>query len=49
MEMLKILIPVFVPVVFGFYFDIFDGLIQTYIFIFLTSLFMSHKMEEEEA
>lgn len=48
MEMLKILVPVFIPVIFGFYFDIFDGLIQTYIFIFLTSLFMSHKMEEEE-
>ena len=48
MEMIKILLPVFIPVVFGFYFDIFDGLIQTYIFIFLTSLFMSHKMEEEE-
>lgn len=48
MEMLKIIVPVFVPVVFGFYFDIFDGLIQTYIFIFLTSLFMSHKMEIPE-
>jgi F-type H+-transporting ATPase subunit a len=38
-------VPVLVPLPFSFYFDIFDGLIQTYVFVFLTSLFMKEKME----
>ena len=48
MEMIKLCIPAVVPVPFSFYFDIFDGLIQTYIFVFLTSLFMAEKMEGHE-
>ncbi|MBP5579310.1 MAG: F0F1 ATP synthase subunit A [Ruminococcus sp.] len=36
------------PVIFSAYFDIFDGLLQAYIFVFLTSLYMSEAMEEEE-
>lgn len=47
MELIKIMIPVGIPVVFSFYFDIFDGFIQAYVFVFLTSLFMSEAMEEE--
>ena len=47
MELIKIKIPVGIPVVFSFYFDIFDGFIQAYVFVFLTSLFMSEAMEEE--
>lgn len=45
MELLKIVVPVFIPVPFSFYFDIFDGAIQAYVFVFLTSLFMKEKME----
>ena len=45
MELLKLVVPVFVPVAFSFYFDIFDGLIQAYVFVFLTSLFMKEAME----
>lgn len=45
MELLKLVIPVGVPVIFSFYFDVFDGLIQAYVFVFLTSLFMSEAME----
>jgi F-type H+-transporting ATPase subunit a len=45
MEMLKIIAEPILPVPFSFYFDIFDGLIQTYVFVFLTSLFMKEKME----
>lgn len=45
MELLKIMVPIIVPVPFSFYFDIFDGLIQAYVFVFLTSLFMQEKME----
>ncbi|MDR2042990.1 MAG: F0F1 ATP synthase subunit A [Clostridium sp.] len=40
MELIKMVIPVLVPLPFSFYFDIFDGLIQAYVFVFLTSLFL---------
>lgn len=45
MELLKIVVPVFVPAVFSCYFDLFDGIIQTYVFVFLTALFMKETME----
>ena len=36
-----------VPVIASAYFDIFDGLLQAYVFVFLTSLYMAEAMEEE--
>ncbi len=48
MELIKLCVPVGLPVVFSFYFDIFDGCIQAYVFVFLTSLFMSEAMEGHE-
>ena len=48
MELVKLCVPVGVPLVLSLYFDIFDGLIQAYVFVFLTSLFMSEAMEEAE-
>ncbi len=45
MELLKIICPVFLPVPFCLYFDVFDGLIQAYVFAFLTSLFMKEGLE----
>ena len=45
MELIKQLIPVGVPLPFSFYFDIFDGLIQAYVFVFLTSLFIKEAVE----
>lgn len=45
MELIKQLIPVGVPLVFSLYFDIFDGLIQAYVFVFLTSLFIKEAIE----
>lgn len=45
MELIKLLIPVVVPIPFSFYFDIFDGLIQAYVFVFLTSLFVKEAIE----
>jgi len=45
MELIKLIVPVFIPIPFSIYFDIFDGLIQAYVFVFLTSLFMQEKME----
>ncbi len=48
MELIKMVVPVFVPAVFSLYFDLFDGLIQTYVFVFLTSLFMKENIGDEE-
>lgn len=45
MELLKIVAPLLVPIPFSFYFDIFDGLIQAYVFVFLTSLFIKESIE----
>lgn len=46
MELIKQVAPIIVPVPFSFYFDIFDGLIQAYVFVFLTSLFIKEAIEE---
>jgi F-type H+-transporting ATPase subunit a len=46
MELLKLLIPVVLPIPFSLYFDIFDGLIQAYVFVFLTSLFIKEAIED---
>ena len=40
MELLKIVAPAIIPIPFSFYFDIFDGVIQAYVFVFLTSLYI---------
>lgn len=36
------------PTVFSLYFDIFDGLLQAYIFVFLTGLYLQEAVEESE-
>ena len=40
MELLKLVVPIFLPAVFSVYFDIFDGLIQAFVFVFLTALYI---------
>lgn len=45
MELLKALVPLLIPIPVSFYFDIFDGLLQAYVFVFLTALFMNEEME----
>ena len=45
MELIKHILPVGLPLPFSFYFDIFDGLIQAYVFVFLTSLFIKEAVE----
>ncbi|MCI2049132.1 MAG: F0F1 ATP synthase subunit A [Lachnospiraceae bacterium] len=45
MEMLKLIVPAVVPAIFSLYFDIFDGLIQAYVFVFLTSLYIKEAVE----
>ena len=46
MELIKAVAGFLVPVPLSCYFDLFDGVIQAYIFVFLTSLFMQEAMEE---
>lgn len=46
MELVKMLVPVVVPLPFSFYFDIFDGLIQACVFVFLTGLFIKEAIED---
>ena len=45
MELIKYVAPVLVPIPFSMYFDIFDGFIQAYVFVFLTSLFIKETIE----
>ena len=45
MELLKIIMPAILPIPFSLYFDIFDGLIQAYVLVFLTSLFIKEAIE----
>ena len=45
MELIKMVVPVFIPSIFSLYFDFFDGFIQAYVFVFLTSLFIAEATE----
>ena len=47
MEMVKVVCPLVLPVALSAYFDIFDGLIQAYVFVFLTSLYINEAIEDE--
>ena len=47
MTLIECVVPVVVPVAFSLYFDFFDGLIQDYVFVFLTSLFIKEGIETE--
>ena len=49
MQLLEQVCGVILPMVFSMYFDVFDGIIQAYVFVFLTSLFMAEGMEQEES
>ena len=45
MKLIEYIMPVGLPVVFSLYFDLFDGLIQAYVFVFLTGLFIKEAIE----
>jgi F-type H+-transporting ATPase subunit a len=46
MRMIEGAIPLAVPMVFSLYFDFFDGLMQAFIFVFLTSLYISEVVSD---
>ncbi|NCB64177.1 MAG: F0F1 ATP synthase subunit A [Clostridia bacterium] len=45
MELIKAVVPAIVPMAFSLYFDVFDGIIQTIVFVFLTALFTQESLE----
>lgn len=45
MELIKYFAPLIVPLPFSFYFDIFDGLLQAYIFVFLTAIYIGEQTD----
>ncbi|MCR5203354.1 MAG: F0F1 ATP synthase subunit A [Lachnospiraceae bacterium] len=47
MELIKLVVPYVVPAVFSIYFDLFDGLLQAYVFVFLTSLYIKEEIEDD--
>ena len=46
MELIIYCVPAVVPLVASAYFDIFDGILQAYVFCFLTSLFIQESIED---
>ena len=48
MELIEMVVPVILPAVLSVYFDLFDGILQAYVFVFLTSLYIKEAIEEEE-
>ena len=45
MKLIEQVLPVFLPAVFSVYFDLFDGLLQAYVFVFLTGLYIKEAIE----
>ena len=45
MELIKMVIPAVFPLAASMYFDVFDALLQAYVFVFLTSLYIQEAIE----
>ena len=45
MELIKLALPVGLPLAASMYFDVFDGVIQTVVFVFLTTMFTQETLE----
>ena len=45
MELIYAVTPMFIPAAFSIYFDLFDGFLQAYVFVFLTSLYIAEAVE----
>ena len=45
MKLVEFVVPAVIPAFLSLYFDFFDGFIQDYVFVFLTSLFISEAIE----
>ncbi len=47
MQLIEQVCGLILPMVFSMYFDVFDGIIQAYVFVFLTSMFMAEGLEPD--
>ncbi len=47
MTLMYNMLPIIVPAVVGIYFEIFDGLLQAYVFVFLSTIYIAEAVEEE--
>lgn len=45
MELIYMAFPIFAPAMLSLYFDLFDGILQAYVFVFLTSIYISEALE----
>ncbi len=45
MRLVEALVPVLIPPIFGLYFDLFDGALQTIVFVFLSTIFIAEAVE----
>ena len=45
MELIKIVVPYVLPAVLSLYFDLFDGILQAYVFVFLTGLYIQDAID----
>ncbi|MCD7756936.1 MAG: F0F1 ATP synthase subunit A [Clostridiales bacterium] len=45
MELIEAVVPMVLPMVFSLYFDFFDGILQAYVFVFLTSMYIKEALE----
>jgi F-type H+-transporting ATPase subunit a len=45
MEIIKYVVPVIIPAALSLYFDFFDGILQAYVFVFLTSMYIKVALE----
>jgi len=45
MELIYLVVPAVIPAFLSLYFDLFDGILQAYIFVFLTSLYITETIE----
>ncbi|EPR14471.1 F0F1 ATP synthase subunit A [Ruminiclostridium papyrosolvens] len=45
MELIYMALPIFAPALLSCYFDLFDGILQAYVFMFLTSIYISEALE----
>lgn len=45
MEIIDTVLPIFVPAICSLYFDFFDGILQAYVFVFLTGMYIKEAVE----
>lgn len=47
MELIKLVVPAIIPAALSLYFDFFDGILQAYVFVFLTAMYLRDAVEDD--